>query len=381
MALIEPNDAAQVAQKIYQISSDFDIPLILNSPLFHKSKSDTKALKADLGFRLFHKRDQFGLCIRGSEKYKNDLFLIFRGTITTKKSDLITDIRMGVNVSATGVMVHAGFNQAFNSMSSDIASFINKQQGVTTIHCIGHSLGGAVANIAADWVKSHFGKDVKLYTFGAPRVGFRSTGFVTKLTSGVGAENIYRAYHSSDPVPMVPLFPYFHAPANNRSYYLPYGGTVNFSAHAIEHYKTSVSKAADWQTLFKPEPGLSLGSIKEWLKTDKNENINSPKTWERLNRAMIYIVQRVLSIAQAPIVGGMTVADYLAMLLQKGIDMAGEAAEWVFLLIRKMMRMLKMKVVESIEALTQQLLRLVLDRITRKIYGEAKKAIDFMPDA
>nr|WP_274054955.1 hypothetical protein [Thalassomonas haliotis] len=39
------------------------------------------------------------------------------------------------------------------------------------MHCVGHSPGGALAALTADWIKAGFGKTVYLYTFAAPRVG------------------------------------------------------------------------------------------------------------------------------------------------------------------------------------------------------------------
>ncbi|MCP4338671.1 MAG: hypothetical protein GY799_07215 [Desulfobulbaceae bacterium] len=71
-----------------------------------------------------------------------------------------------------------------------------------TIHCIGHSLGGAVATLAAHWVKRTTYKYVELYTFGAPKPGFE--GFAKSFTTLLEQKNVHRVYHSTDPVPMVP---------------------------------------------------------------------------------------------------------------------------------------------------------------------------------
>lgn len=92
-------------------------------------------------------------------------------------------------------------------MLGDINTFINQQPGTTMVHCIGHSLGGAIANLAAEWAANTLNKKVKLYTFGSPRVGFASGGFANKLTTALLPENIHRVYHNNDPVPMIPTFP------------------------------------------------------------------------------------------------------------------------------------------------------------------------------
>lgn len=85
----------------------------------------------------------------------------------------LSNARYGVESSAGG-MVHVGFSHIFNSIRQDIGRFISQQindrkNPVQTIHCIGHSLGGAVATLAADWVKRTTHKHVELYTFGAPK--------------------------------------------------------------------------------------------------------------------------------------------------------------------------------------------------------------------
>ncbi|MEJ2670058.1 MAG: hypothetical protein P8077_07345, partial [Gammaproteobacteria bacterium] len=81
------------------------------------------------------------------------------------------------------------------------------------------------------------------------------------------------------------------------------------------------------------------------------------------------------SVTALPLVCGLTVADYLAMVLAKGITLAGEVSSWVFLLLRKMMRMLGMKVIETVEYLTELLIKQVLARVVRKIHREVQRAL------
>jgi hypothetical protein len=371
---LTPSFASSLAARIYIIRDARQLNALRGLPEFSDTKNNGRILSAEVGFRLVNKRDQFGVCIRGSGIYSDDLFLIFRGT--EGGFDWVTDFRFGVNVSATGSMVHAGFNQTFNSMLNDLASFISQQKGIKTIHCIGHSLGGAVANLAAAWASKTYSKKIKLYTFGAPRVGFGSVGFTTSLTTNIGADNIYRVYHDSDPVPMLPLFPYFHAPTKGHAYNIPYGGTVVFAAHEISSYTGSIGGREEWTSLFRPEPKMSASSVKQWLKSDRPESINNRSTWEKLNGAIGFVAHAILAKVAFGFAAGLTVADYLAMILRKGIELVTDTAEWVYLLVRKMMKILGMKVVETMEELTMQLLRLVLNRIAKRIYAEAKKAIN-----
>ena len=48
--------------------------------------------------------------------------------------------------------MHIGFNAIFKSMLPDIQAFMVQNSTALMVHCIGHSLGGAVATLAADWV-------------------------------------------------------------------------------------------------------------------------------------------------------------------------------------------------------------------------------------
>lgn len=67
------------------------------------------------------------------------------------------------------------------------------------IFITGHSLGGAIAQLAALELAT-IGHNVTLYTFGSPRVG--DAGFVNAINRVVS--NHYRVTSIRDPVPHVP---------------------------------------------------------------------------------------------------------------------------------------------------------------------------------
>jgi hypothetical protein len=113
------------------------------------------------------------------------------------------------------------------------------------IHCIGHSLGGAVANLVAAYLDASVG-GVSLYTFGAPRVGQNS--FATDLTWSLGEDAINRAYNIADPVPMIPMFPFFHAPYGCEGALVETSGLVRASAHSLATYRPAVA-GSSWQSL------------------------------------------------------------------------------------------------------------------------------------
>lgn len=379
MDTISPNIAASLADEVYGVTDNFSLSIFLDRDEFNSERENTAHLHADVGSRLIQVSDGFGICARGAGDYKNDVFIIFRGTTSRNYgADWLTDAYCGVNISETGTLVHAGFNQVFASMLSDISNFLGQQQGIQQVHCIGHSLGGAVANLAASWVKNALGTPVSLYTFGAPRVGWGNSGFARNLTDKL-EDSIYRVHHRTDPVTMVPVYPFCHAPTSGKSYYINFCGLViNPSAHKMANYITSVSEIK-WSKLQQSMPSFTQ-NIRNWLDSDFTENINSSMFWEKLNNALAYVIQNTLSAAQVTVTAGFTVIDYLTMVLHKGINIVTEGVNDALLLIQKIMRALGMKIAETAQELTQQMIKLVLTRLLSKLYNEARRALKDLAD-
>ena len=105
--------------------------------------------------------------------------------------------------------MHAGFYNVFTSIEKDLKKFFRGYYP-RRVHCVGHSLGGGIATLVAEWLAYHHISQPMLYTFGSPRVGFES--FAKSLTLNIGDKNIYRAYHRTDVVSMIPLWPFVHVP-------------------------------------------------------------------------------------------------------------------------------------------------------------------------
>lgn len=172
MSLLSPSLSAELADKVYFVQDEYTARTILSRAEFRRNGSSQ--LNAAVGGRVIRgATDAFGVCAIGGGQYKNDIFLIFRGTTSANNNaDWVSNARIGIEFSHSGAPVHLGFNQVFSSMLPAIREFLAKHGSVTgTVHCIGHSLGGAIANLAADWIKKTRGGAVRLYTFGAPRVG------------------------------------------------------------------------------------------------------------------------------------------------------------------------------------------------------------------
>lgn len=104
-----------------------------------------------------------------------------------------------------GSLVHAGFNAAMESMATSFLPAIRSllaqpEYAGYTVAVVGHSLGGAIASLAA--VKLHTGLGVawermELYTYGQPRVGnFVFAKWLSQQPIGSS-----RVVHHNDPVP------------------------------------------------------------------------------------------------------------------------------------------------------------------------------------
>lgn len=381
---ISPQDAAQLASDIYKLRTSNQIQLFLTHPVFKSTtgKPNHNHLIAELGGRvLLNTEDGFGICSAGGDRYKNDLFLVFRGTIKSSNADILTDARIGIKNNSSGLPVHIGFDHCFRSMENEISKFIDSyRKQVMTVHCIGHSLGGAVASLAADWVVNKTNHNVKLYTFGSPRVG--TEWFVKSTSTAIGHENIHRVFHRTDPVPMVPLYPFMHAPYNNNGHYVFSADPLTSgAAHEVRRYIQSAKQYKSWKSMnLVPEQPYNVEvAIENWLKSKSPVNTSSSTFWRWVESAIIYVLKKItmgaIYMLQSVFIAGFTIADKIAYILAKGIDLAENISIWVQLLMRKLMQALGMVVAKSKEQLTRSLIRYVLIRISDKATRDAQNAI------
>ncbi|EKF38210.1 lipase, putative, partial [Trypanosoma cruzi marinkellei] len=127
-----------------------------------------------------------------------------------------------IREGCVGCFVHTGFNCELQSLWVKMRKYLRKlvgKKGIERILITGHSLGGAMATIAAanlvsqNHLFSH-GLKILLYTFGAPRVG--NMQFADWLLASFcrGGHESYRVTHKRDVVPHVPprFIGYLHAP-------------------------------------------------------------------------------------------------------------------------------------------------------------------------
>ena len=146
------------------------------------------------------------------------LVVVFRGTrldvhnlmdvaelVIINQSDLWIDSLFLPAVCSVGGRVHAGFLKAFAEVSDALDALWKANSAGRKLWLAGHSLGGALATLAA----AHLGRDAVqgLYTYGCPRVGD------AKFVSVLPETSYFRFVHREDWVVLQPpeFLGYVHA--------------------------------------------------------------------------------------------------------------------------------------------------------------------------
>lgn len=165
---------------------------------YDESKEKGKLIKklGTLRFKLIETFDEEGT---QAILVSNDKFiaLAFRGTEPTSIKDIKTDAKATHTQYETGGRIHEGFYDAFLQVAKKIQKKIDDEKfQKLPLFITGHSLGGALATIAAKKL-THQGGVAACYTFGSPRVGDQE--WVSNIKTP-----IYRLVNAADFVTMLP---------------------------------------------------------------------------------------------------------------------------------------------------------------------------------
>ena len=169
----------------------------ISETTYEDPKTSKKKFK-DLGYEIvkfFDKNGAQGYLLKNSDEY----ILSFRGTQIQELSDLFADLEAGKRQEPSGGRVHHGFQHELNKLWDDIETSI---KDIDRLYVTGHSLGAAMATIAANRIGD---KVIALVTFGSPRVGTPKFVDSCKFTH-------YRVQNNCDDVTTVPwsLFGFLH---------------------------------------------------------------------------------------------------------------------------------------------------------------------------
>jgi len=387
MKPISPRMASEFAELVYQIRSP-NTEGNYRVPVAHLSLSRVFDLDLAGGpvtgrtggvFGLFRKTSGFAFLANGKQGYEGHHVIAVRGTATTH--DWLTNGNVGVSTSVNGSSVHAGFNATFESMKPALDRLLTPaidQGPVRGIHCVGHSLGGALASLTADWVKSRYRKPVNLYTFGAPRVGM--IGYSRSASEGVHA--LHRCTHGADPVPNVPLWPFVHAPANGAEYRLDSGAGISVSAHGMSEddvpgYRNTAN-VEDWSQLRR----RSESNLNRPVRLDyerRNEAFFSSQWADKLSAALITLLRDsgyyTAVVAQAGISSTLTFYDLLARTIEQVAAASSRLASQARGLLGHMLAFARVAVT-TVTELTFRFIRWVFDQTAGALYRAVRQAIE-----
>lgn len=379
-AILPPNIAATIAARVYDIrtSSSFKEELGRSFDTdFKLTNNQIKGVSGGLINQLLNRTTGFALTAEGaSQQFKGHHIIGIRGTVFTSCADWLTNLNVAITHGPKNLEVHSGFEKAFTSMKPMFASYV-KQHKPKCLHLVGHSLGGAIAQLTAIWA-SEQGIPTNLYTFGAPRVVLNHS--VHSAAYNVGQ---YRVTHGADPVPCVPAWPFSHTSSEYQTA-MNEGSFFNIGAHSMEEdtpgYANTVAAYKDYGSMESSLKTLHYNHTV--LKYAMRYNVTFSLRWQRIiTDGLITFLKKTGQYAfisiQAGLGLGLTFYDTLARCLFDSVVKFVELTEELKGLIGHMLAFVGKKTYEFKE-LSKQLIRWVLGLMIKKLYMVAKQAIDLI---
>ena len=384
MNTLTPIQAVQLANLAYKAKSIKTTNLLHRS--LHASLRDNFNFSVNPGAvqgvtggffsHLFNLSTGFALVGHGLGDYQGESVITIRGTNSLR--DGLTDGHFGLSGGSNGSMVHAGFNKTFYSMKPALQEFVEaniKDKVTDCIHLVGHSLGGALATLSADWIRAEYSIPVKLYTFGSPRVGLEN--FSRAATSRI--DKIYRCTHGADPVAKVPLWPFSHAPYSGQEIRLDNGQGLKGAAHTLNGTPGYINTANsnNWNNLTIQANHFLSTPVR--LKFEDRNQASFTSHWaDKLGAALVTLLKDAgyysAVAAQAAIGTGLTFYDMLARTLDKIAKASASFATQTLGLLGHML-VFAGKVISKAVELTYSFIKSVFDSTLGALYRAAREGL------
>lgn len=375
---LTPQQAAKIADGVYQLQDESLETLVRAQTqigcegLFAAAASHRITGRSGVVFKPI---SGFGYLTEGVDAHQGELLCVSRGTASLV--DYLSDFNVGLKPGPGSRYVHAGFRDTWDTTAKQIREYL-KGRNPSRIHCVGHSLGGALAMLNADYFTTLKIAPVSVYTFGCPRVG--TEWFADSLTERVGAANIFRLSHIADPVAMLPMFPFAHAPSGGDEYIVGARTLcpVSFGAHKMkDSYVELLKKERGWEVLRAGPDVMSDTEINEWLHATSNGDrvqMYSAQAFREIGRVLGWLLKQAFTIVGVSATVGFTLLDRIAWLIEQAIKISVRFATYVTAMIRAIMKFLGRAAVTGQE-LTVEFLRWVLGTLSRTVNGMARAAI------
>jgi len=327
----------------------------------------------------FNTRSGFGYVLQYQKSGRRHAIIAVRGTRPEMagKPDLLTDARGTLAGFEDYGPVHKGFRVTYDSCMVQIARDESVIMDADVVHCVGHSLGGAVATLFA----AHYagrGKATRLYTFGSPRVGYRATH--EALERRITVQNMYRVSHDLDPIPMVGPYPYVHVnpkTTDERNYTClsPKNG-VSLVNHDMNAYLQTLAGADDW-TAVRGIANLCTHSTASQARVLLSAD---PRTWVKVlydgTLALLFkLFNFVLGEVCEGVILGLTAIDVLVEMLMKGVKMMNKViGRQIDTLLRHAATWANIPVANDAE-FTATVIRAILDAMMSRVRQAAIQAL------
>ncbi len=385
MPLLTPTQAAAIARGVYRLREDSVSTVVQErgqllgcEGLF--AASDSGRFEAKSGGLLWKKLSGFGFVAIGEGMFSGDLLIATRGTQT--QLDWLSNFNVAMQMGPCGLPVHAGFNEIWKGFAPEVRAML-KGRSPTRIHCVGHSLGGALATLNADLLSEGKVAEVVLYTFGCPRTG--DGIFARSLTQRLGAKHIFRVCHPADPVPMIPLFPFWHLPFGGAGLSIANSANalVSIDAHLMPPSYIPGVHDRSWANLgHGGTPANEAQQVKGWLERAAEGKggfvMGSARLLSMIGRALAWLMAQagklVMGSIGVAVAASATVLDQLAWMLGQAAQLSKEVGIQIKGLIGAIFSFLGRKAVQTANV-TAAFLRWVLELLFSSLRTLAQRAL------
>ena len=292
-----------------------------------------RALSSGSGFRT-QEEAGFGVLLERDSLQKGEFIFVARGTVFNRTADWGTNFNIGWTQGPSASNVHQGFMRTYSGLRADLQKML-KSPAVKRVHFIGHSLGGAIASLAAlDYAQTPKADGgTHLYTFGAPRIGF--SGFGQDLGRSIGVNNVKRVFCLSDPIPNLPVYPFMHQGCGAHLIDDPFWH-VTVAAHSMKGFYIPAMPKQGWP----PCAPSSFISDPEFFirKAEAASGIHSKTGLYLLGLALGHLIPLIRTVVGLVIDGVVTLYDQLAEAVRRAAQIGARIGGMVLRFVKAALR-------------------------------------------